>query len=134
MATGIAATLTTDLTGGQIFNGIVVKLGAEVEVPTAITKIKELPNVLTVTPNEQIEMPKVNPKNVIDVPNDGGNRSTSHGQMRLSAAAVNQLYSNVQVMMQVDTLRKKGITGKGIRVAVIDAKVGSATTLFIYVY
>ncbi|KAF1976405.1 hypothetical protein BU23DRAFT_597227 [Bimuria novae-zelandiae CBS 107.79] len=87
-----------------------------------LIKIKKLSTVLSVMPNDQLEMPKVEVKNVVEPLEVGSEESTSHGQMRFWAAAIKQLYLNDQIMMQVDTLHEKEITGKGIKMAVIDRK------------
>ncbi|KAJ4360007.1 uncharacterized protein N0V89_000566 [Didymosphaeria variabile] len=121
-ATGVSASLTTNLSGGQIFKGVIIELSIEVEIPTAIDKIKELSDIVSVMPNEQLEPPKLDLSNVIESPESITNATVSHGQTSLTAAQMKQLYSNDQIMMQVDTLREKGITGKGIKVALVDAK------------
>jgi hypothetical protein len=119
-ATGASATLTEDLTGGILFNGVIIQLDAHNDSIDAISQIKLLGDVVSVVPNQQISVPKLNITSITDGPK--GNASARQSSRAMNAA-VKQAYSNDQIMTQIDLLREKGYTGSGIKMAVIDGEV-----------
>lgn len=78
---------------------------------------------------------KVWPVTVIPRPNDevvwtGTPKDPEHADMRKRQEAEGKDVFSTHVQTQIDLLREEGITGKGIKIAVIDTGVSSFFFLF----
>jgi subtilisin family serine protease len=100
----------------DLFKGVSVQLNDIEQAPATAARIAMLPAVRNVWPVELYSIPDVTVHSV-------GAAAASSVQKRDNSTA--DTFSP-HVMTQVDKLRAKGVTGKGIKIAVIDTGVSGS--------
>ncbi|KAK4445714.1 subtilase [Podospora aff. communis PSN243] len=100
----------------SLFNGSSFQLDRSPDVATTLDKIRSMPAVKTLWPADHDSDPAQAPTPQVEA--DHG-FPISGSKIEKRQAADNSSYSP-HIMTQVDQLHAKGITGKGIRVAIVD--------------
>lgn len=120
---GIQATLRVDLTG-EVFNGVSIQVnhnqadGRQDEEEDIPTRIKTLEEVVAVSPMRQHPKPPVIPSQPLPT-----------GVFKRQRLGQNNSLS-AHLMAQVDQAHAAGYTGKGQKIAIIDAWASSSTFHF----
>lgn len=98
----------------KLFKGVSIKFKDLDKAEEKAAKIADMPAVKNIWPVKLFSVPQ---HTVLSVGNDAGN-----GLSRRQAAGKNDTFTP-HLMTQVNQLRDRGITGKGIRIAIIDTGV-----------